>query len=312
MLHSHRKTGLERRGFAKPAAWLETHALFSQLFRVHAVTNVGVVSEDRLSTLAYERLGKVGRPVITVVLEGHARIEALGRVAWLGRGDASVVEAKGAILMRQSRAGERYRALVVEWEAPLVGPRPAGFTSAAAESTLVEDAEAVFAHLAAPSLGLSHDADTDRSRVLGAIARIGDALAVPLTLRADAVSPQLVELSHALDDLLSDMRERPMMIDLHMRLGVSERTVNRMVQDFNARFGFNASTWQDARSRRRVLIGAALLTAEGATASEIAEAMGYASLPSLSRALKLAGMPSPRDIPALVRDLLEDRPRRAS
>lgn len=278
-------------------AWLETHAVFSELFRVHAVTNAGVVSEDRLSTLAYDRLGKVGRPVLTVVLEGHARIEAFGRAAWLGVGDASVVESKGALLMRQSRRGERYRALAIEWEAPALGPRPTGFSCAPARADVVRDAEEVFDALGDPAPREDRAACVARG-----IGSLTHALGFPIAPRAEPVSAQMTELSRALDDLLSDMRERPMMVDLHVRLGVSERTVNRMVQDFNARFGFNASTWQDARSRRRVLLAAALLTADGATASEVAEAMGYASLPSLSRALKLAGMPSPRD----VRKLLEE------
>lgn len=273
--------------------------MFSELFRVHAVDNVGVVSDDRLSTLAYERVGKVGRPVLTVILEGHARIEAFGRAAWLAAGEVSVVEAKGAIVMRQSRARERYRALVVEWEAPTVGPRPSGFASMAASASLLRDAEALFGALA------PHAEDPGRDAcVLRAIAAVGAGVGTTLSPHPEPVPKVTKALSEALDELLSDMRDRPMMVDLHTRLGVSERTVNRMVQDFNTRFGFNASTWQDARSRRRVLLSAALLSADGVTASEVADAMGYGSLPSLSRALKLAGMPSPRDVSGFVADLL--------
>ncbi|MFO0613222.1 MAG: helix-turn-helix domain-containing protein [Polyangiaceae bacterium] len=295
MIFSHRKTGLERVG-----AWLETNAAFSELFRVHAVENVGVVSDDRLSTLAYDRIGKVGRPVATVVLEGHARIEAFGRSAWLGAGEVSIVESKSALLMRQSRAGERYRALAIEWDASAAGPRPQGFAVVRATAPVVRDAEALFSALAS-----REGEDPAREDcLLRTITHVGAGLGVTLVLRSEAVAPPTKELSSALDELLSDMRDRPMIVDLHARLGVSERTVNRMVQDFNTRFGFNASTWQDARSRRRVLLSAALLTAEGVTASEVADAMGYGSLPSLSRALKLAGMPSPRDVPSFVAALL--------
>ncbi len=294
MLLSHRKTGVDRLG-----AWLETDAVFSERFRVHAVCNVGVVSEDRLSTLAYDRLGKVGRPILTVVLEGSARIEAFGHAEWITVGRASVVEAKGAILMRQSRAGERYRALAVEWEAPVSGPRPDGFKTCEAPASVLRDAEALAGALRGSTMGAD---------VLDAVHAVASGFGVKLDLRDEPTAANVVELSRALDDVLSDMRERPMMVDLHERLGVSERTMNRMVQDFNARFGFNASTWQDARSRRRVLLSAALLTANGATASEVADAMGYASLPSLSRALKQAGMPTPRDIPGFVQKLLVEAP----
>jgi AraC-like DNA-binding protein len=301
VLLSHRKTGIDRLG-----ASMQTHALFCERFRVHAVENRQVVSEDRLSALAYDRLGKVGRPVVTVLLEGAARIEAFGRSAWIAAGQASVVEAKGALLMRQSRNGERYRAIVVEWEPGHIGPRPEGFRTFDAPSSALRDAEAIEAAVTNAEL-----ADGAGATILAAVENVCGALGIPLALEpaSEAASAERKtdaatrELSRALDDLLSDMRDRPMMVDLHSRLGVSERTVNRMVQDFNARFGFNASTWQDARSRRRVLISGALLTANGATASEVAEAVGYSSLPSLTRALKQAGMPSPRDVPRFVREL---------
>jgi hypothetical protein len=303
MIFSHRRTALPSR-----RAFLETHAAFSESYRAHAVLNLGVVSDDRLSTLAFERTGTIGRPVVTIVLDGRARIEACGRSAWLGPGTLSVVEAKGAILMRQSAEGERFESLVLEWDAPKLGARPEGFTTHTLGLDALDDARA--ATLALRS-GEARPAEVARSLV-AVIARLDGAgvriAADEEALLGPAPAPGIVDLSRALDELVSDMATRPMMVDLHARLGISLRTANRLVQEFNARYGFNASTWQDTRSRRRVLISAALLTARGATASEIASAMGYSSLPSLTRALRQAGMPAPRDIPAFVRELYDRDP----
>ena len=304
MILSHRVCALEGR-----VARLETHAVFSESFRVHAVKNAGVISEDRLSTIPFDRKGKVGRPVATVILEGTARLEAFGKTAWIAPGEASVLESKTALLMRQSRRGEPYASLVVEWEPASERERPAGFSVVALGAN-----EVALARRAAEEIARSKEpSDALKSLLQEAFAMLA-ANGIPVRVPpgselAEEPEPSSLRLSQGLDEMLSQMGQRPMIVDLHEKLGVSARTANRMVQDFNARYGFNASTWQDTRSRRRVIMSAALLTADGVTATEVAKAMGYGSLPSLTRALTQAGMPSPSEIPRFVRDLLDAKQR---
>ena len=86
--------------------------------------------------------------------------------------------------------------------------------------------------------------------------------------------------------------------ELSDRLGVSTRQLNRIVKDYNETYGFNATGWIDTRNRRRLLIGATLMTAPKATASYVARVVGYRSATAFARARGLAGLPPPSEIAA--------------
>lgn len=234
--------------------------------------------------------------MVTIVLRGAARIEAHGAAHWLEPGALSVVDHKGAIVMRQSRARERYESLVLEWDPGSIGGEPpAGFTIRA----LSEDTLGV---VAAAADELARTTSIDRAeRALRTV--LGTLRALPLDPGAALVEPvpeRTSALSTALDELLSDLAQRPMAIDLHEQLGLSLRQLNRVVTDFNERYGFNAGSWRDARGRRRVLMGVALMSARGATVEEVAEAVGYASPTAFARALAEAELPPPGEIARIV------------
>lgn len=299
MIVSHRRTALEARG-----AYLEIHAVVHTAYRVHVVRNDGVISEDRLHLRAFDRKGALGRPVVTVVLDGEARLEAFDRLEWLGVARASAIQAKGAVVMRQSRRGERYEALVVEWDPGSLSPgRPQGF-----EVLSLDPQQLRAIRGAADALA---DAGGSVERASAAVVTALDALRAaglpfssyhPASL-SEEISPQTARLAAALDDLLSDLRRRPMAVDLHQVLGLSLRQVNRLVLEFNRRFGFNAVGWRDTRGRRRLMMGATLMTAPGVTVDEVARAVGYASATAFARAMGRAGLPPPGEIARAVEDL---------
>ncbi len=299
MIVSHRRTALEARG-----AYLETHALVHTTYRVHVVRNDRVVSEDRLLLRAFDRKGALGRPVVTVVLDGAARLEAYDRIEWLGVGRVSAIEAKGAVTMRQSRSGERYEALVIEWDPGSLAPaRPHGFEVHALAAERLAVVRAAADALASPSSGAERAAAE-----LGAVLDVLREVGLPFVARApetlvEEVSPQSARLATALDDLLSDLRRRPMAVDLHQVLGLSLRQVNRLVLEFNRRYGFNAVGWRDTRGRRRLMIGATLMTTSGATVEEVARAVGYASATAFARAMARAGLPPPGEVARAVEAL---------
>lgn len=296
MFFSHRTVDLP-----EASALLATHAVVHSGYRVHAVLRENVVSEDGLLTRGFDRLGALGRPVATALLEGRARLRLPGHERWLAPGDLCVLADKAALLMRQE--GPRYRSLVLEWEPGAWGARPE-----APISVTALPAEARRA-LEALSLDLAAEAPpVAAARSLPLAWSTLRALGVPL-VETDAdrlrepVSEPLLRLGRALDAMCSNLRGAPMLVDLEASLGLSTRQINRLVQDFNARFGFNAGGWRDTRNRWRLLMGATLMTASGATPEGVARAVGFASAATFSRALANVGLPPPGEIAAAVRAL---------
>jgi AraC-like DNA-binding protein len=295
MFLSHRTVDLPQ-----AAAMLATHAAVHSAYRVHAVFRENVVSEDALLLRGFDRRGAVGRPIATVLLEGRARLRVPGHEHTLTPGDLCVLASKASVLMRQE--GRRYRALVCEWEPGAWGARP---DEPLATRRVPEAAQRTLADLAAALRA----AEGDPARVTAPLAAAWTALrdlGVPLApadAHAEPVSPPLLRLSRALDALQSNLSGVPMMVDLERSLGLSARQINRLVAEFNERYGFNASGWRDTRNRWRLLMGATLMTAPGATAEGVARAVGFASAATFSRALANVGLPPPGEIEAAVRAL---------
>ena len=287
-------------------AWLETHAAVHTKYRVHVVRNRNVVSEDALSMRAFDRKGQIGRPVVTVILDGHARLGAYEQRRWLARGDVSVIESKAAITMRQSRAGEPFSSVAIEWELGALGAtRPAGFSVRALSPAALEVVEAQARVLSRADTPVDAAARAI-AQILAALRDAGAPFDAPLDdpgALIEEVPDQTLRLAGALDALLSDLRKRPMVVDLDQVLGLSTRQINRVVAAFNARYGFNSVGWLDTRSRRRLMMGAALMTAPGADTETVSAAVGYGSPAAFGRALGEAGLPSPATIARAVRDL---------
>ena len=299
MILSHRSVGVSELG-----ARLETHAAVCSYFRAHVVVREAVVSEDSLLLRAFGRRGVVGRPILTVLLEGRARLTVGDVVRWLEPGDVSVVPTKSSVVMRQE--GPRYRSVVLEWDpgAPLAAGTVGQFASARLEERAVTAAVRFAERIPVVTDGAVGAREV--AALLGALALAGlPVAAAPEGSLREEVDPRTAALAAALDALHSNLHGSPMLVDLDAALGLSARHVNRVVASYNARYGFNASGWRDTRNRWRLMMGATLMTAPGATAEQVALAVGYASGATFSRALSLAGLPPPGAIARAVAALGE-------
>ncbi|MFO0548732.1 MAG: AraC family transcriptional regulator [Polyangiaceae bacterium] len=281
---------------------LATHAVVHSGYRMHAVFRRNVVSEDALLVRGFDRRGAVGRPAVTVLLEGKAKVRVPEGVEDLIPGDLCLIARKGAVLMRQE--GPRYRAVMCEWEpGKLGGELPTPLSKQRASAATLRELETVASALS--------KAGDDATKVTAPVTRAWAALrdaGVPLAPSSEAdlcepVSDAIAKLGRALDTLQSNLHGAPMMIDLEKHLGLSARQLNRLVSEFNERYGFNASGWRDTRNRWRLLMGATLMTAPDATAATVANAVGFASTSTFCRALANVGLPAPGEIEAVVRSL---------
>lgn len=292
LLHSHRGVAVPELG-----ARVSTHAILHARYRLHAVQNERVVCEDAVVMRSFDRLGHVGRPVVTLLIEGAARLGAHGRRVWIAPGDILAMDAKGAVVMRQE--GDRYAALAFEWDPAWIGPRPAPFQAARMAGGVLAALEGVFAEIVAGAATVSAVV-----KVVTVLREAGLALRVPLPAEcAEVTSDKTAALAAALDGLFSRLDEQPMLANLERVLGVSARQLNRLIAAFNERYGFNAGGWRDARNRRRLFVGAALMTAPAATGEIVARAVGYHTLSAFTHALTEAGLPPPSALPRIVASL---------
>lgn len=288
-------------------ARVSTHALLHSRGRLQAVWNERVVCEDALALRSFDRRGRTTRPIATILLDGKARIRVGSSIAEVAPLDVVGMDEKGPIVMRQE--GEPYRALVLEWDPEWLGPRPRPFFRARLDHEAERTARTTFERL---SLGDPGARDWLATTEL--LARCGLPLRIPEEAECvEAVAERTLRLSRALDGLFSRLDTQPMIADLEQSIGVTSRHINRIVGSFNSEYGFNAGGWRDARNRRRLLVGVALMTAPGATAQLVARAVGYGSPTAFGTALAQAGLPAPSSIRAAVDALAtaEEAPRNA-
>jgi hypothetical protein len=298
MLVSHRVTHMPGLG-----AVLDTHAIVHTGYRMHVVERRNVVSEDALFLRAFDRMGHLTRPMLTVLLDGRARIRACGEERWLSAGDVSLIEAKAGIEMRQE--GEQsFLSFAIEWDpGHLSTARPQGFATSRLGPRDTDALREAARTLVGPDVEV-RQAAAAAARVLTILRAAGAPLDAPEPeALVEDVPPRMRRLSRALDTVLSHLEGRPMSVDLETALGVCSRQVNRVVCEYNERYGFNAAGWRDTRNRRQLLMGATLMTAPGAVAEGVAVAMGYGSGRAFCRALADAGLPSPSAIAPAIRAL---------
>jgi len=283
-------------------ASIETHAAVHTRYRVHVVRNRRLVAEDGLFLRTFDRKGYVGRPILTVLLAGAARIRAYGTERWLGPGDVSIVESKGVIEMRQE--GAEYRSLVVEWEPGFFGDEPPkGFQTGRVSELERAHLDALALELTQPEL----DATGGARAIASALRRLRAAgLPFAAPEAEDLIEPvpePALRLSATLDVLLSDLSANPMAVDLDRALGVSSRHLTRLVAEFHRRYGYNAESWRDALCRRRITVGAALMSVPEATTDIVSRLLGYSSPTAFCRAVAEAQLPSPGRIGAAIEAL---------
>jgi hypothetical protein len=273
-------------------AEVATKALVHTRYRVHVVHNRNVVCDDEIFLPAMARVGRVSRPVLTIILAGRARVRMPGGFErWLEASDVALLPTKAAVAMRQE--GAEFRSVAIEWdEGPLgdvVHPTPDVMRLGVRDGARV-----------AAIAGALEACDSDRraaallAELLDVLRSVGASLArAPAGSLVEATGAQTKRLSRALDTVLSHLAAGPALTDLDELLALSPRQMNRVVAGFNERYGFNSAGWRDTRNRRRLLVGATMMTAAGARTELVARAMGYASPTSFCHAFDLANLPSP-------------------
>jgi hypothetical protein len=297
MLLSHRRISIPELDAAHA-----THAVVHSHYRVHVVDNARLVAEDRLFAPTFPRRDRLGRPVLTILLEGHARITSAVGDRWLAPGDVALIESKGAIRMRQQSA-PRYRSVNIEWDRGWLGGSIDGVETGRLDPPALERVQhigSLIMRSPSPSPGVASAV----AELLGILAANGAPVdrALPSRL-VEPVAPRDAELSRALDASLSNLTRKPMLVDLRDTLKLGARQLNRLVASFNTRYGFNAGSWQDTRTRRRLMIGANLMTTPGATTERVARVVGYGSAAAFCHALAAQQLPSPGALARCVAEL---------
>ena len=280
-------------GIPEIDASVATTALVHTGYRVHVIHNRGVICDDELFLPSISRVGRVSRPVLTVIVEGRARVRLpTGFERWMEAGDLALLPEKAVVAMRQE-ATPAFRSIALEWDPGTLGARaPSAPDVARLDRSAVNVVVAM-----ADALETCRDVRR-AAQLLADLSALLASRGAPLTAvsTADLVEPvpsAVLHLSNALDGVLSSLDGGPALVDLDGALGLSSRQLNRVVSEFNRRAGFNSLGWRDTRNRRRLLVGASLMTAARARTERVARAMGYASPTSFCHAFAQAGLPSP-------------------
>jgi AraC-like DNA-binding protein len=112
-----------------------------------------------------------------------------------------------------------------------------------------------------------------------------------------SVDAQLFATSRALDRALSRTEEMPMLVDVHDGMGVSSRTIQRMVPRVLAAWGQAPpdTRWGFRALKNRALLVRActLMSHPEATTERVAEIVGFSTPNAFCRAFAERGLPSP-------------------
>jgi methylphosphotriester-DNA--protein-cysteine methyltransferase len=276
--------------FLDPEVSLAEVTLAHSRARLQAIDETRVISEDRLLSRVSPRFGRVARPFAIFLLEGRARVSTAGRHLWMSPGELVVVCAKGAAQVRTEGA----RTLSFEWDSDWLGDVDFDVHrfSAGELSAIFRGA---FEGCDAAALFLATIAE---------LRQAGLALRTPSDFAEDTPE-RMHALTRALDEVLSNLEEQPMLSDLEARFGLSTRQLHRTIAEYNERYGFDVMSWIDARNQQRLSVAVKLMTVPGASVERVSCAVGYRRPTAFARALASAGLPSPSRIAEEVRAIGE-------
>lgn len=195
--------------------------------------------------------------------------------------------------------GPVFRVLVIEWDAEY-GPVPSAFSQGIVSTLDHQRLSAIAdvlersreAHLAAAALE-----ELDALLAANGVRLHGlEALRRSVSSERDAVTARW------LSALRSALHTQPSWIDAVQSTGRSERQLRRDVAALCERLGLAADGLRALLVRERVVSAALLLSARGASVTEVARSVGFGTARALGLALERAGLPSASALTASGRD----------
>lgn len=299
MLTYHRESRATALGAVRGA-----HFALNRSFCASFVRTRGVVVDRLLFTGEMRKPPRsTPRQTIQVLLSGRMRLRAGGEERWLEAGDVSIEPAETWSHFVERWEGEPFEIVCFEWEPDYGGSTR--IRDSCVGKLASHDLEAVRALSA--TLPRAEGAETIASEVSLALAQLRSAgLPVPLLpahALMETLSPQTRELARTFGRVLSNLAERPMMIDIESAMGRSARQMQRLVSDFFDGYNFTPGGWRERRDRWRIEMGATLMTAPNATTEAVASALGYTGPQAFCLAVARAGLPSPGEIGRAIRRL---------
>ncbi|HSO37532.1 MAG TPA: helix-turn-helix domain-containing protein [Labilithrix sp.] len=277
--------------FATPATGLviEIASLRRPEFALRVTRYEDIVVDERLLTRSFPFVPASSRVVCALMLEGALEIDG-------DEGRLDVVAGESVLLgipfMRRTR-WVRATYLDLEWT-----PQA---THEVTKPTRLGPVDLEAARAVAAALVGRYP---DQRPTLESAFELVRALGAPFQLSTADLLGEPTEgdrrLAHAMEVELANLASRATGLHLSESMKLSPRQLQRVVQEFNARYQHNAGNWRDNRNRWRLQLAALLLSRPALTVAEVAHTVGYASSNALARAFLEAGFPPPAAVRAMV------------
>jgi AraC-like DNA-binding protein len=263
----------------------ESCSLRRQEFALRRTCYRRIVVDERMLSDSFPLLQPPSRLQVFVLLEGKLRLEHDGLVWDVAPGEAWLVGTS----MQTGARFEDATFLDLEWTSPHA---PSIVRPTRLKSPHPDEARRVARALerVPPSQLALLDDTFELLRGAGA----------PIELTAQVLlggpSERDRRIARAMEEQLSSLRTKASALHLGDDAKLSPRQLQRLVHEFNLRYGMNAGNWRDTRNRWRVQIAAVLLSRRELTVRAIAEEVGYGNAASLARAFAIAGFPAPIEL----------------
>jgi hypothetical protein len=276
--------------------WLVRHPSFL----VKVVATRGICSDDRLWERA--RLWTVvpSWPCVAVPIMGHGMMFSGDSSIPMTRGHLGYVR-DGTTFRARTEPAEAF-GVFVQWDPSVFGMPTDGplvreqidardmdrFHQAMTGITVPDASNAVVAANVSEIFRLL--------RVRGLFAQqppMGDLVQLP--------RPRLDHVGRAIDAILSRAGSRPMVVDLSVTLGCSERQARYLVREYTDAYALQgAREWRTLVNVWTTYLAGLLVTARDATTERVASILGYGSPNALCHALTNAGLPPPGEMRRIV------------
>lgn len=296
MITLERRVGLLTGGARRETVWLRAEGL-----TVYVCESDGLVFDAAPLSAFTRGVVDQGRDAprldhVTMVLEGAQHVRTQGRPVDVGAGQL-IGDALPAWDERWE--GGPYRSLSVEWSSAHGDAMP-GRAHGRMSRRLSSAARALAAAMMRRELRGAAGADAV-ARLLAALRAEGLPLAAPDRRALVAVPEGAQALADAVSWMQSSLHTQPMWVDVERRLGLSERQLRRHLARLGWWVGFPHGSMRRHLVSVRTVGAAALLSARGVKAKDVARSLGYGSERALVTALSNVGLPPPTALGRAVR-----------